>query len=105
MIIEFINIPIGIVQFVITNAMVLFDHMNSVCEWLDGYVQLAKVDATFENTRWALQELACTRPFDGLQRGHGCDGIDNTCDDDKKIDECAEGTHIPSFLLSMLEYL
>lgn len=95
--IEFLNIPIGLVKFVMDNAMLLFDHMNSVCEYLDGYVQLAKVDATFENTRWALQELACRPLESGLQRGHGCDGLDNTCDDDKQIDECDEDIIPPDF--------
>ena len=54
--------------------------MNDVCSYLDSYVQLALVDATHENTRFALQELACRNPFETdlqLQRGYGCDGLDS----------------------------
>jgi hypothetical protein len=31
--------------------MELFSHIGDVCDYLDGYVQLVKVEATFENTR------------------------------------------------------
>jgi hypothetical protein len=83
-------------QRLLDAAMELFSHMGNVCDYLDGYVQLAKVEATFENTRYALQELACRNPNDiELQRGYGCDGIDNTCDSNKQIDECAEDTFPP----------
>lgn len=68
--------------------------MDDVCSYLDGYVQLALVEATYENSRFALQELACRTPL-ALQQGHGCDGLDNTCDDDKKIDECDEDVFPP----------
>lgn len=53
--------------------------MNDVCGYLDGYVQLALVEATHENSRYALQELACRQPHEEelqLQRGYGCDGLD-----------------------------
>ena len=88
-VIEFINIPIKIIQFILQAASQLFMHMNDVCGYLDSYVELALVEATFENSRFALQELACREPAT-LKRGHGCDGIDNTCDPDKQIDECGE---------------
>jgi hypothetical protein len=74
--------------------MKLFDHMGDVCSYLDDYVQLAKIEATYENTRFALRELACTKAVT-LQKGYGCDGIDNTCDDIKEIDECAEDIFPP----------
>lgn len=94
-VIEFLNIPIKIIQFVLQAAALLFSHMNDVCGYLDGYVQLALVEGTFENTRFALQELACRNPENGLQRGYGCDGLDNTCDPDKQIDECDEDVFPP----------
>jgi hypothetical protein len=38
--------------------MELLSHMGDVCDYhLDKYVQLAKVEATFENTHYALQEI------------------------------------------------
>jgi hypothetical protein len=75
--------------------------MGEVCGYLDGYVQLGLVEATYENTRFALRELACmelglddmNNTF--LQKGYGCDGIDNTCDEFKEIDECAEDIFPP----------
>ena len=102
-VIEFLNIPIGLVKTVVYLALVLFDHMKNVCDYLGGYVQGGKIDATFEHTRWALQELACRDLAGGLQRGHGCDGLDNTCDDDKQIDECAEDIVPPDFVLKAEE--
>lgn len=81
-VIEFLNIPIKIVQFVLQAASKLFSHMNDVCSYLDEYVQLALVEATHENSRFALQELACRQPYEtGLQhqKGYGCDGLDSKC--------------------------
>ncbi|KAL3915524.1 MAG: hypothetical protein SGILL_005611 [Bacillariaceae sp.] len=71
--------------------------LGDTCEFLDGYVQFSKVEATLENTRWALRELACV-PVPFLKRGHGCDGVDNNCDDEKKVDECAEDISPPTFM-------
>lgn len=79
-VIEFLNIPIKIVQFVLQAAAKLFDHMNNVCGYLDGYVQFVLVEAIHENSRFALQELACRFPYETglqLQRGYGCDGLDS----------------------------
>ena len=61
-----------------------FKHMDNVCAYLDSYVQLSKVEATYENSKWLLREIACKNIPDGLKRGHGCDGIDNNCDDKGK---------------------
>jgi hypothetical protein len=95
-VIEFINIPIFVIKFLLDVVETLFDHMGSVCGYLDGYVQLAKIEATYENSRYALHELACRSPKDvDLQKGYGCDGLDNTCDSDKQIDECAEDIFPP----------
>eukprot|EP00804_Cyclotella_cryptica_P027852 CCRYP_020589-RB/>CCRYP_020589-RB protein AED:0.30 eAED:0.30 QI:0/0.66/0.5/1/0.66/0.75/4/244/451 len=97
-VIEFLNIPIKIVQFILQAAAKLFNHMNDVCSYLDGYVQFVLVEAIHENSRFALQELACRHPFEAvlqLQRGYGCDGLDNDCDPDKQIDECEEDIFPP----------
>ena len=73
--------------------------MGSVCGYLGGRVGYG--GATYENTRFALQELACRAPYTlDLQRGYGCDGLDNTCDEDKKIDECAEDIFPPEIDVS-----
>ncbi|KAL3920761.1 MAG: hypothetical protein SGILL_003093 [Bacillariaceae sp.] len=63
--------------------------LGDTCDYLDGYVGFAKTEATLENTRWALRELACV-PVTELRKNHGCDGIDNNCDDKKLVDECDE---------------
>lgn len=73
----------------------LFDHMDNVCGYIDGFVQLAKVEATFGNTRLALLELACREQQGSLKRGYLCDGLDHTCDEGKMIDECAEDIFPP----------
>ena len=99
-VIEFFNFPIIVVRYLVNSAQFLFQHMAGVCAYLDGYVQLAKVEATYENTRYALRELACRKPVGGLKRGYGCDGIDNTCDEDKKIDECDEDIFPPDLHVS-----
>ena len=75
--------------------------LGDTCDYLDGYVQFSKILATYENTRWALQELACREPHENiLQRGYGCDGLDNTCDEDKQIDECAEDVFPPEISIA-----
>lgn len=51
--------------------------MNDVCSYLDGYVQLSLIEATHENSRYALHELACRSPQGGFKRGYGCDGLDS----------------------------
>jgi hypothetical protein len=89
--------------------MALFDHMGEVCSYLDAYVELALIDATHENTRFALRELACQELGNDekanmfLQRGFGCDGIDNTCDPTKTIDECAEDVFPPDITTTALQ--
>ncbi len=35
-----------------------WSRLGSTCAYIDSYVQLAKVEATFENSIWALKELA-----------------------------------------------
>jgi hypothetical protein len=95
-VIEFINIPIWVISFLLEVVESLFGHMSNVCGYLDGYVQLAMVEATYENSRYTLHELACRPAKDiVLQKGYGCDGLDNTCDSDKQIDECAEDIFPP----------
>ena len=70
--VEFFNIPIVLVRLILEAAGMIFSHMDDVCAYLDSYVQLAFVEATFENSRFALQELACRTPNE-LARGHGCE--------------------------------
>jgi len=94
-VIEFFNIPIIVVRYLLEVSSSLFEHMAGVCAYLDSYVQLAKVEATYENTRYALRELACREAEGGLKRGYGCDGKDNTCDEDSQIDECDEDVFPP----------
>jgi hypothetical protein len=57
-ILEFINIPINVIKLILDADMLeLLSRMGDVCDYyLDGYVQLAKVEATFENTRYALSK-------------------------------------------------
>ena len=69
---EFFNAPIVILEVMIEAAGMVFGHMNDVCGYLDSYVQLGFVEATFENSRFALQELACRSPTE-LAKGHGCE--------------------------------
>ena len=97
-IIEFINAPVEILALLADMVWQMFDHMDSVCAYLESFVQLAKVEATYENSRWLMREIAC-RPSEP-KRGNGCDGIDNNCDDDHLIDECAEDTVPPEIDLS-----
>lgn len=85
---QWINTPIEVVKWLLKQLFALYAHMDGVCSYLDSYVQLALVEATFENSRFTLQEVAC-RPVDTLSRGHGCDGIDNDCNFQR--DECDEG--------------
>jgi hypothetical protein len=40
--------------------MKVFDRMGEVCGYLDGCVQAGQLEANFENTRFALREVACT---------------------------------------------
>lgn len=85
---QWFNAPIELVSWLLKTLFSLYEHMDNVCDYLDGYVQLALVEATFENSRFILQEVAC-RSVDTLKLGHGCDGIDNNCDFQR--DECDEG--------------
>ena len=95
-VIEFINIPIWVIKFLLGVVETLFTHMKNVCGYFNGYVGAAKAGATYENSRFALLELACRFPSNiTLQKGYGCDGLDNTCDSDKQIDECAEDIFPP----------
>ena len=57
--IEFINTPANVVKLVMSGVAKSFSHLDDVCDWIDGYVGLAKVEATFENTRWILHDIAC----------------------------------------------
>ena len=69
---EFFNVPIVLVKFILESARMIFSRMDNVCAYLDSYVQLAFVEATYENSRFALQELACRTPHE-LVKGHGCE--------------------------------
>ena len=91
---QWFNAPNELVNWLLKMLFGLYAHMDSVCGYLDGYVQLALVEATFENSRYILQEVAC-RSVDTLKLGHGCDGIDNDCNFQR--DECDEGKcgHFP----------
>lgn len=79
----------------------MFGQLYESCEMIDDFVELAFTEAIYENSRFALQELACREPVNLARRGYGCDGIDNTCDPNKVIDECNEDI-IP---VSSLRYL
>ena len=100
---QWFNTPIELVKWLLKQLFALYKHMDGVCSYLDGYVQLALVEATFENSRFTLQEVAC-RPVDTLSRGHGCDGIDNDCNFQR--DECDEGkcTYTTCFVGSSSSY-
>ena len=54
------------------------------CSSLDSYVQLSKVEATYENSKWLLKQIACKNITDRLKQEHGCNGIDNNCYDEGK---------------------
>lgn len=120
--IEFINLPANVVKLVMTGVAKTFSHLNDVCDWIGGYVDAAKMEVNFENTRLLLHEIACREyhhffellvvmlqlcltisisplgpPIDGLVKGMGCDGLDNNCDPLKKIDECAEDIYVSRF--------
>lgn len=105
-VLEFVNIPIQVVNYILKVIKFSYDHMNSVCDYLFDWAQDARVDAIYENSRWALRELACrdlSDPFSSpplLKKGYGCDGLDNTCDDDGSIDECAEDIFPPELDLA-----
>lgn len=47
-VIEFVNIPINVIKFILDAAAKLFSHMGDVCDYLDGFVELALVEATHE---------------------------------------------------------
>jgi hypothetical protein len=94
---QWFNTPIEIVLWLVKQLFGIFDHMNKVCSYLDGYVQLALVEGTFENSRYILQETAC-RSVPELKLGHGCDGIDNDCNFHR--DDCGEDIYPPIIELS-----
>ena len=58
-VIEFINTPANVVKLVMSGVAKTFSHLNDVCGWIDGYVELAKVESSFENTRWILHDIGC----------------------------------------------
>ena len=61
-----------ILKLIFTAITSLFNHMGSVCGYLGGLIGYA--GATYENTRYILQELACRDPFDiDLQKGYVCE--------------------------------
>ncbi|KAL3916757.1 MAG: hypothetical protein SGILL_005033 [Bacillariaceae sp.] len=92
---------IGLITVPIRATFQYVKHIQSkladTCDFLDGYVGFAKTEATLENTRWALRELACV-PVAESKKYHGCDGIDNNCDDQKLVDECDEDQSPPEIL-------
>jgi len=67
--------------------------MTNTCSHL-GSLASASSNAAYENTRLILREVACI-PIETLQRGHGCDGIDNNCDIGALRDECNEDIFPP----------
>lgn len=73
-----LNLPVSLVKFLLGASKLLVETMDNVCSYLDGFVQLAEVEATYENSRCILQETQC-REVPTLLPGHGCDGIDNDC--------------------------
>ena len=77
-----------------------FQILEDTCDFLSDQINGAEAKAVYENSRLILAELACRLPENGMQRGYGCDGIDNTCDIDKQIDECAEDVFPPEFFVS-----
>lgn len=70
--IEFFNVPIVIVKFVLESAGMMWGHMGDVCSYISSMVDPAFIEATYQNSRFALQELACRTPHE-LVRGHGCE--------------------------------
>ena len=107
-IIEFLNLPVTVINFLIDAVKFPFKHMGDVCSILGGAQSVSKEDAVYENSRLALRELACRDLADLvgevdplLKRGYGCDGIDNTCDDDGAVDECAEDIFPPILDLTL----
>ncbi len=89
---QWMNAPIELVKWLLEMLFRMFSHMNHVCAYLDGFVQIALVKGTFKNTRYILQEAAF-RPVAVLAKGSGCNGIDNNCD--FECDECARDTFLP----------
>lgn len=87
---QWINAPIELIRWLLKMWFKLFEHMSDVCKTLD--VAGALTTATWEQTRYILQETAC-RHVEEFQRGHGCDGIDNDCDFLR--DECDEDRFPP----------
>lgn len=82
-----LNLPVSLVSFLLGATKILVDTMSDACGYLDGFVQLAEVEATYENSRYILQETQC-REVPALLPGHGCDGIDNDCNFQR--DDCGE---------------
>lgn len=87
-----LNLPVSLVKFLLGASKLLVDTMSDACGYLDGFVQLAEVEATYENSRYILQETQC-REVPTLLPGHGCDGIDNDCNFQR--DDC--GKHFYAF--------
>eukprot|EP00957_Ditylum_brightwellii_P211836 15366656-Ditylum_brightwellii.AAC.1 len=96
-ILEFINIPVSLVEFLLKATSLLFETMDNVCGYLDAFVQLAEVEAAYENSRYILQETLC-REVPTLLPGHGCDGIDSDCNFER--DDCGEDAYDPVIDLS-----
>jgi hypothetical protein len=104
---EFLNLPIKLIHFLIDAVKFPFTQMQNSCNFLGGWVTGARAAATYENSRYALRELAC-RDLDApgqdsplLKRGYGCDGIDNTCDDNSIVDECDEDIFPPDLDITL----
>lgn len=73
-VIEFLNLPIKLFEMIIDGIDLQYTHMENVCTYIAGLIGYQYNLATFENTRFALQELACRAPFTlDLQRGYGCE--------------------------------
>lgn len=80
-------IPWGIAA----TLQVAVDTILAQADLHDGLVDAAEVEATYENTRQLLDgsaaiydEVVC-RCVENLLRGHGCDSVDNDCDN--SVDE------------------
>jgi len=58
-VIEFVNLPANVVKLIMQGVAKTFSHLDDVCNWIGGYVEFAKKEVNFENTRLLLHEIAC----------------------------------------------
>lgn len=87
-IIEFFNIPVALVKVIVDLANQFLSVIEDSCDKMIALISSAKDSAAYENSRLVLQEVAC-RTTGPLNKGSGCDGVDNDCN--AQADECDEG--------------